>query len=76
MTDPESACEQVIFSGGGFSNYFAMPDYQKEAVTTFLTEHPPPYPPSIWNSTGTVSLFTSIGKYPLIDVLLLEPGIP
>jgi subtilase family serine protease len=25
VTDPESACEQVIFSGGGFSNYFGMP---------------------------------------------------
>jgi tripeptidyl-peptidase-1 len=23
--EPESACEQVIFSGGGFSNYFAVP---------------------------------------------------
>ncbi|KAL0069551.1 hypothetical protein AAF712_003209 [Marasmius tenuissimus] len=32
-TNPEVA---VSFSGGGFSNYFARPDYQNTAVTTFL----------------------------------------
>ena len=31
--DPEVA---VDFSGGGFSNYFAQPSYQSEAVSTFL----------------------------------------
>jgi len=36
VTDPESACEQVIFSGGGFSNYFGMPDYQKGAVAGYI----------------------------------------
>ncbi|KAI0696743.1 subtilisin-like protein [Cytidiella melzeri] len=53
VTDPESATYEVIFSGGGFSNYFAMPDYQKAAVESFLTNHPPPYPTSIWNATGS-----------------------
>ncbi|KAL0578070.1 hypothetical protein V5O48_003932 [Marasmius crinis-equi] len=32
-TNPETA---VSFSGGGFSNYFARPDYQNSAVTGFL----------------------------------------
>ncbi|KAF9256592.1 subtilisin-like protein [Marasmius fiardii PR-910] len=32
-TNPEVA---VDFTGGGFSNYFARPDYQSAAVTTFL----------------------------------------
>ncbi|KAK1225614.1 hypothetical protein PQX77_011441 [Marasmius sp. AFHP31] len=32
-TNPEVA---VSFSGGGFSNYFARPDYQNAPVTTFL----------------------------------------
>jgi tripeptidyl-peptidase-1 len=25
------------FTGGGFSNYFTQPDYQKNAVSKFLT---------------------------------------
>ncbi len=53
ITDPESACEQVIFSGGGFSNHFAMPEYQKSTVESFLAKFPPPYPKSIWNATGS-----------------------
>ena len=52
MWDPESACEQVIFSGGGFSNFFALPDYQKDAVGNYLQNFPPSYPPDLWNSTG------------------------
>ena len=52
MTDPESACEQVIFSGGGFSNNFAIPDYQKAAVGTWFKKFKPAYPASIWNATG------------------------
>ncbi|KAF8800106.1 subtilisin-like protein [Phlegmacium glaucopus] len=52
VTQPESACEQVIFSGGGFSNHFAMPAYQKKAVQQYLKKYKPNYPPEIWNSTG------------------------
>ena len=33
-TNPEVA---VSFSGGGFSNYFAQPSYQTDAVSAFLT---------------------------------------
>jgi tripeptidyl-peptidase-1 len=50
--DPESACEQFIFSGGGFSNYFSVPDYQKDVVQNYLTNYPPPYPKTTYNSTG------------------------
>ncbi|KAJ6617128.1 subtilisin-like protein [Mycena sp. CBHHK59/15] len=52
VTDPESACMQVIFSGGGFSNYFAVPDYQKGAVNEYLQKNPPPYGADVYNSTG------------------------
>ncbi|KAJ7637005.1 subtilisin-like protein [Roridomyces roridus] len=52
VTEPESACEQVIFSGGGFSNYFAMPSYQQGAVTEYLSANPPPYASTVYNSTG------------------------
>lgn len=50
----------VIFSGGGFSNYFAIPDYQKSAVSNYLTKFPPPYPADIWNSTGKSRAFPDI----------------
>ena len=47
---------KVIYSGGGFSNYFGLPEYQEDAVHRYLTDHRPDYPPTIWNSTGTVWL--------------------
>lgn len=53
VTDPESACEQVIYSGGGFSNVFKMPDYQKDAVNHYLSNYPPPYSADLWNNTGS-----------------------
>ena len=31
-------------SGGGFSNVYPVPKYQKAAVDTFFAEHNPPYP--------------------------------
>ena len=31
-------------SGGGFSNIFTIPDYQKNAVNKYLNEHNPRYP--------------------------------
>jgi tripeptidyl-peptidase-1 len=55
-TDPEVACEEVIFSGGGFSNYFRIPAYQKKAVGQYLQDHKPTHSADIWNSTGVVRL--------------------
>ncbi|KAG0699469.1 peptidase S8/S53 domain-containing protein [Suillus ampliporus] len=51
--EPENACEEVIYSGGGFSNYFSMPDYQKGAVEGYLAANPISYSKDIYNSTGT-----------------------
>ena len=48
---------EKIYSGGGFSNYFAMPEYQKDVVDNYLTNYYPNYPSTIWNSTGTVGFF-------------------
>ena len=55
--EPEMACMEKIYSGGGFSNYFAMPEYQKDVVDNYLTNYYPNYPSTIWNSTGTVGFF-------------------
>ena len=60
--DPETACEEVIYSGGGFSNYFAMPDYQQTAVDYYLTNYYPSYPTDMWNATGVYFCFTSSSK--------------
>jgi tripeptidyl-peptidase-1 len=56
QVQPEMACMEVIYSGGGFSNYFAMPSYQQSAVDYYLETYPPDYPATIWNSTGLVSV--------------------
>jgi len=51
---PESASERVIFSGGGFSNVFAMPSYQKQAMATYFAENAPPYGADRFNNSQTV----------------------
>ncbi|KAG2090746.1 peptidase S8/S53 domain-containing protein [Suillus discolor] len=51
--EPENACEEVIYSGGGFSNYFSMPLYQKAAVEGYLAAEPISYSKDIYNSTGS-----------------------
>ncbi|MCJ1227495.1 hypothetical protein MMC12_004151 [Toensbergia leucococca] len=51
VTQPEEACETVIFSGGGFSNVFPLPSYQAAAVGEFFANHPPPYGADRYNNT-------------------------
>lgn len=60
VEDPEVACEQVIRSGGGFSNVFAMPSYQKEAVARYFNETPPPYNDNTYNNSQVVRGFPDV----------------
>ncbi|KAJ7505931.1 subtilisin-like protein [Mycena galericulata] len=60
VNDPESACESVIFSGGGFSNIFPLPSYQASAVKSFLKEHPPPYTAGQFNNSGNARAFPDL----------------
>ncbi|KAF9046290.1 subtilisin-like protein [Panaeolus papilionaceus] len=62
VNDPESACEQVIFSGGGFSNIFLKPAYQKIAVDNYIAKHltPSPFKPGQFNDTGNARGFPDI----------------
>ena len=48
VADPSAS----FYSGGGFSNYFAQPSYQKTAVSNFLTANPPPYASTVYNASG------------------------
>ncbi|KIH89246.1 protease s8 tripeptidyl peptidase [Sporothrix brasiliensis 5110] len=50
----ESACQKVIFSGGGFSNVFGMPSYQQKAVQSYMTNAAPPYGANRFNNSGNV----------------------
>ncbi|GJJ08142.1 hypothetical protein Clacol_002350 [Clathrus columnatus] len=60
--DPESACDTVIFSGGGFSNVFGLPSYQESAVTSFLKKHPPPYTAEQFNNSGKVRGYPDVSS--------------
>jgi len=60
VNDPEGACEQVIFSGGGFSNIFPLPSFQADAVKSFLKEHPPPFTNGQFNDSGNARAFPDL----------------
>ncbi|KAH8886793.1 Pro-kumamolisin [Thozetella sp. PMI_491] len=57
---PESACETVIFSGGGFSNVFEMPSYQKTAIANYFANSAPPYGQDRFNNSKTVRGFPDV----------------
>ncbi|KAK2039243.1 aorsin [Colletotrichum somersetense] len=57
---PESACEKVIFSGGGFSNVFPLPDYQKQTMADYYSTNAPPYGADRFNNSRTVRGYPDI----------------
>jgi tripeptidyl-peptidase-1 len=69
-------------SGGGFSNYFAIPKYQKDAVENYLNSHTPPYPSygatndtgaGIYNRTGRgYPDFSAVGD----NIIIFSQGRP
>ncbi|CAK5272853.1 unnamed protein product [Mycena citricolor] len=60
VSDPETACTTVIYSGGGFSNYFDMPQYQAGAVKDFFTKYPPTYGSDVFNNSQTARAYPDI----------------
>ncbi|KAJ4856853.1 pro-kumamolisin, activation domain-containing protein [Trichoderma breve] len=44
---------ELFASGGGFSNYFPVPDYQKAAVKSYFAKHDPGHPYYIANSDAS-----------------------
>ena len=57
---PESASQRVIFSGGGFSNVFALPSYQEKAMATYFQQHAPPYGADRFNNSQKVRGFPDV----------------
>jgi tripeptidyl-peptidase-1 len=60
FTQVEQACETVIYSGGGFSNVFSMPDYQKSAVSSWYKNYKPVYGADRYNNSQTVRAYPDI----------------
>lgn len=48
----------MVYSGGGFSNHFAIPEYQKAAVENYLDNHPDNK--DRYNSTGKSRAFPDL----------------
>ncbi|KAF4552344.1 Pro-kumamolisin activation domain-containing protein 3 [Elsinoe fawcettii] len=59
-TQPEQACETVIYSGGGFSNNFPIPSYQAAAVNNWFKNFPPPYGADRFNNSRQVRAYPDI----------------
>jgi len=59
-TQPEEASETVIYSGGGFSNVFPIPDYQKGTVQGWFADHPPPYGADRFNNSQATRGFPDV----------------
>ncbi|KAJ5040232.1 uncharacterized protein L3040_005893 [Drepanopeziza brunnea f. sp. 'multigermtubi'] len=57
---PESASQTVIFSGGGFSNVFALPSYQEKAMADYYANYPPPYGAERFNNSKQVRGFPDV----------------
>lgn len=60
VLQPESACEQVIYSGGGFSNTFALPSYQRSAVSTYFNKYAPSYTSAQYNNSRATRGFPDV----------------
>lgn len=60
VTAPEEACETIIYSGGGFSNVFPIPDYQSSAVAAYYASSAPTYDETQYNNTQTVRGYPDI----------------
>jgi tripeptidyl-peptidase-1 len=74
VTAPETACETVIYSGGGFSNVFPMPKYQKAAVEHYIDTVPIPYGADRYNNSGMVRAFPDVSANGAKYVVALDGG--
>lgn len=73
-TQPETASETVIYSGGGFSNYFDLPSYQADAVNGFLKDYPPGYTSVRYNNTGNSRAYPDVSANGANYVVAIDGG--
>ncbi|KAK0110807.1 hypothetical protein ONS96_002400 [Cadophora gregata f. sp. sojae] len=67
VTAPEIACSTKIFSGGGFSDVFAMPSYQSKAVSSWFKKYSKDlesgkrgFGKDRWNSTANARAYPDV----------------
>lgn len=60
VLQPEGACEQVIYSGGGFSNRFALPSYQSQAVKSYFANNQNNYTAAQYNNSQMTRGFPDV----------------
>ncbi|KAH8810891.1 peptidase S8/S53 domain-containing protein [Xylogone sp. PMI_703] len=60
VADPGSGPADAFYSGGGFSNIFSLPSYQKDAVGNFMRHHAPHYGPGVYNDSGKARGFPDV----------------
>jgi tripeptidyl-peptidase-1 len=69
---PEKACEEMFYSGGGFSNVFPLPSYQSSAVSGWFRDHPPPYTSAQFNNTQKTRGYPDISANGLNYVIAIK----
>lgn len=72
VLQPEGAFEQVIYSGGGFSNAFPMPSYQKLAVQRYFANHNPPYTAALYNNSRITRGFPDVSANSANYVVIIQ----
>jgi tripeptidyl-peptidase-1 len=72
VTHPESAAESVIYSGGGFSNVFPQPSYQRKAVSSYFKSHNPPYGADRYNNSQTTRGFPDVSANGVNYVIAID----
>ena len=59
-SQPEEVLATIARSGGGFSNFFDLPDYQAQTVKDWFKSHPPTYDSDLYNSSQKARAFPDI----------------
>ncbi|KAI1437880.1 peptidase S8/S53 domain-containing protein [Xylaria sp. CBS 124048] len=60
VSQPGDGPADAFYSGGGFSNIFSLPSYQKSAVSHFMDHYAPNYGPNVYNNTGNARGFPDV----------------
>ena len=84
-TDAEVAVTR-FGSGGGFSNIYPIPPYRSKAVSTYLTQHTPPYKAYSGNNNQNIGagsgIYNNAGRgYPDVsavgdNIVIFSAGLP
>ncbi|KAI1322779.1 peptidase S8/S53 domain-containing protein [Xylariaceae sp. FL0255] len=72
VSEPGDGPADAFYSGGGFSNVFPLPKYQKNAVGTFMKKYAPNYGPNVYNNSGNARGFPDVAAIGLSVVTVFD----